>query len=104
MGLSEQCNLFVNTANVDNTPVSVIEAMALGLPVVSTNVGGMPYLIEDRKEGLLVNPDDVEAMVKAIIEVQQNQDLVKTLTGNARQKVEQLDWEVVKHLWFEVLK
>lgn len=104
IGLSEQCNLFINTANVDNTPVSVIEAMALGLPVVSTNVGGLPYLIEDRKEGLLVNPDDVEAMVKAIIEVQQNQDLVKTLTGNARQKVEQLDWEVVKHLWFEVLK
>jgi len=104
IGLSEQCNLFINTANVDNTPVSVIEAMALGLPVVSTNVGGLPYLIDNEKEGLLVNPDDVEAMVKAIIEVQQNQDLVKTLTGNARQKVEQLDWEVVKHLWFEVLK
>ncbi|MEZ4795957.1 MAG: glycosyltransferase family 4 protein [Flavobacteriaceae bacterium] len=101
---SEHYNIFINTSNYDNTPVSVMEAMALGLPVVSTNVGGMPYLIEDRKEGLLVNPDDVEAMVKAIIELHQNQDLVKTLTSNARQKVEQLDWEVVKHLWFEVLK
>ncbi|KAA6329422.1 hypothetical protein EZS27_021771 [termite gut metagenome] len=38
--LSEQYNIFINTTDVDNTPVSVIEAMALGLPVISTNVGG----------------------------------------------------------------
>ena len=102
--LAKQYNIFINTTNFDNTPVSVIEAMALGLPVVSTNVGGMPYLIEDGKEGLLVNPDDVEAMTRAIIELYLNQDLVDALTSNARQKVEQFDWEVVKDLWFEVLR
>ena len=42
---SKDFNVFINTTNFDNTPVSVIEAMALGLPVVSTNVGGMPFLI-----------------------------------------------------------
>lgn len=97
-------NIFLNTTNFDNTPVSVIEAMALGLPVVSTNVGGMPYLIDHGKEGLLVNPDDVEVMTRAILELYNNQNLVVTLTANARQKVEQFDWEVVKQKWFEVLK
>ena len=53
--LSEQYNIFVNTTNFDNMPVSVIEAIALGLPVISTNVGGIPNLIQHEKEGLLVN-------------------------------------------------
>jgi glycosyltransferase involved in cell wall biosynthesis len=103
IALAKDYNMFINTTNFDNTPVSVIEAMALGLPVVSTNVGGMPYLIEDEKEGLLVNPDDVEAMTRAIIKLYHNQNLVIKLTTNARQKVEQFDWEVVKDLWVEVL-
>jgi glycosyltransferase involved in cell wall biosynthesis len=104
MTLSELYNIFINTSDFDNTPMSVIEAMALGLPVVSTNVGGMPYLIEHEKEGLLVNPDDVEAMTRAIIKLHHNQDLIVELTTNARQKVEQFDWDVVKDLWFEVLR
>ncbi|MDZ7648841.1 MAG: glycosyltransferase family 4 protein [Cytophagales bacterium] len=48
-------DIFINTTNFDNMPISVIEAMALGLAIVSTNVGGLPYLIEDEKDGLLVN-------------------------------------------------
>ena len=46
--ISADAGIFINTSNIDNTPVSLMEAMALGLPVVSTNVGGIPYLIEDR--------------------------------------------------------
>ena len=61
--LSIDCNVFINTTNIDNTPVSVIEAMALGLPIVSTNVGGIPFLISESKEGLLVPPQDVNSMV-----------------------------------------
>lgn len=103
MTLSESYNIFINTSDFDNTPVSVIEAMALGLPVVSTNVGGMPYLITHAKDGMLVNPNDAEAMTRTIIKLYQEPNLVIELTTNARQKVEQFDWDVVKHLWFEVL-
>ncbi len=49
--LSAEYDIFLNTTNVDNTPVSVIEAMALGLPVVSTGVGGMPFLLKDKETG-----------------------------------------------------
>jgi len=40
--LSEKFDIFINTTNIDNMPVSIIEAMALGLPIVSTNAGGLP--------------------------------------------------------------
>lgn len=101
--LSTSYNIFINTTHIDNTPVSVIEAMALGLPIVSTNVGGMPYLIDNEKDGLLVAPDDADAMVAAIIEVYTNRLLRTELIVNGREKVAAFDWPVVKQLWNEVL-
>lgn len=102
VSLSEKCNIFINTTNIDNTPISVIEAMALGLPIVSTNVGGLPYLIDSGVEGLLTKPDSEQDMVNAILNLRNDSNLVSKLTKNARQKVEQFDWNVVKTKW-EVL-
>lgn len=101
--VSEQYDLFINTTNVDNTPVSVIEAMALGLPVISTNVGGIPYLLENGKDSLLVNADDEEGMVARIEELIHQSDEVQRLTAYARKKVESFDWEVVKESWIKIL-
>lgn len=102
--LAKDYNVFINTTNFDNTPVSVMEAMALGLPIVSTNVGGMPYLIDHGVDGLLVPPNDVDAMVNAIIQLYENPSKREVLVANARQKVEGFDWEVVKQQWQSVLR
>ena len=66
---SEDYDLFINTTNFDNTPVSVMEAMALGLSVVSTNAGGMPYLIEHGKDGILVEKGAASQMAQEIIKI-----------------------------------
>ena len=100
---SKGFNVFINTTNFDNTPVSVIEAMALGLPVVSTNVGGMPFLISDNTDGLLVQPQDVSAMVNAIIKIKTNEELRIKLITNARSKVENFGWNAVKSKWEALL-
>jgi len=96
-------NVFINTTNFDNTPVSVIEAMALGLPVVSTNVGGIPYLVSDNTDGLLVPPKDVGAMANAIIKIKLDEDLKLKLVSNARTKVENFDWNIVRPQWETLL-
>jgi glycosyltransferase involved in cell wall biosynthesis len=101
--LSEKYNVFINTTNFDNTPVSVIEAMCLGLPVVTTNVGGIPFLLEHQKTALLVDAEAVIQMSDSILEIMQNADLRNALVKNGRKHVESFDWQQVKQKWAEVL-
>lgn len=102
--LSEDYNIFINTTNFDNMPVSVIEAMALGLPIVSTNVGGMPFLIENKKEGFLVEPNNIDVFVSEIKKIIYNPNEISQMVLNARKKAEQFDWEIIKHEWRDVLR
>jgi glycosyltransferase involved in cell wall biosynthesis len=101
--LANKYDLFINTTDVDNTPVSVIEAMALGLPVISTEVGGIPYLLENEKDGILVSKGNVEQMASAISKIIENPDLGQRVASNARLKAETFDWEVVRNKWKKLL-
>lgn len=94
-----QGDIFLNTTNFDNTPVSVIEAMASGCCIVSTNIGGIPYLLEDGVDALLVSPDDPDAMAKAVKRIIAEPGLAKILSANARHKAEQFDWSVILPQW-----
>jgi len=96
-------DIFLNTANVDNTPVSVIEAMACGLCVVSTNVGGIPYLLDHEQDALLVPPNDPDAMADAVRRILAEPDLAAQLSRNARCKAEQFDWETILPQWERLL-
>lgn len=95
-------DIFLNTTNIDNTPVSVMEAMACGLCVVTTNVGGLPYLLEDGVDALLVPPDDPKSMAKAVRRVLTEPELAEKLSFNARKKVEQMDWKIVFPRWEKI--
>ena len=101
--LSEQYDIFINTTHFDNMPVSVIEAMALGLPVVSTNVGGLPFLLKDRKTAWLVNDNDATAMATGIKEIIQNRTFGQQMITNAKHDIQQFDWNEVGAKWNEVL-
>ena len=99
---SENYDIFINTTNVDNTPISVIEAMALGLPVVSTNVGGMPYLIQHNEDGVLVEKNNPSAMTTEICKIVEENKY--SLAINARKKVENFDWNIVQSKWMKILQ
>jgi len=97
--LSEESDIFINTTNVDNMPVSVTEAMALGLPVVSTNVGGIPFLITHNVDGLLVPPNDANAFCNEIDRLILSPDFANKITQQARTKVCAFDNKIVLHQW-----
>lgn len=99
---SEDFDIFINTTNVDNTPISVIEAMALGLPVVSTNVGGLPYLISNNIDGVLVDKEQPILMANQIAEIIEKNK--SSFAKKARSKVEKFDWSVVRNQWLKLLQ
>ena len=82
---SKDYNIFINTTTVDNAPLSVVEAMALGLPVISTNVGGMPYMIENNVNGILTENDNAEQMANAVCRIMTNKDLYNFLSKQSIQ-------------------
>jgi glycosyltransferase involved in cell wall biosynthesis len=92
-------DVFLNTTNMDNMPVSVLEAMACGLCIVSTNVAGIPHLLEHEHDALLVPPDDSGAMAAAVRRILTSPQLAEKLSGNARKKAEQHDWRVILPQW-----
>lgn len=92
-------DIFLNTTNIDNSPVSVLEAMACGLCVVSTDVGGIPNLLTDGEDALLVPPNDPEAMAGAIRRVLSESGLAERLSRNGRRRVEEFDWSLILPKW-----
>ena len=104
INLSSNYNVFLNTTHFDNTPISVMEAMALGLPIVSTNVGGIPHLLEHDVTALLVNDNDLSDMVVQINRIVNEQTLRNNLIANSRKNAETFDWNIVKKQWKSLLR
>jgi len=95
-------DIFLNTNHVDNMPVSVVEACAMGLPVVATTVGGIPDLLTNEETGLLVPDGDEQAMVKAVIRLLEDSSLTKRLSSNGRRLATHSSWEQILPQWKRV--
>ena len=63
----------------------------------------MPFLIDNGVDGILVEPEDVNAFKNAIENLIENKDISTRLSENARHKVEQFDWNIVKEKWITLL-
>jgi glycosyltransferase involved in cell wall biosynthesis len=97
-----QADIFLNTSNYDTFPRSIIEAMANGLCVVTTNVGGITYLAEHQKEAILVSPNQPAEMADAIRLIIENNELARRLSINARKRAEGYDWSVILPQWVKL--
>jgi glycosyltransferase involved in cell wall biosynthesis len=78
-------DVVVNPSDVEGLPIVVLEAMAVGTPVVATAVGGVPSLIEQERTGLLVDPGDPETLAAALIRIVTDAGLARTISEAARE-------------------
>jgi len=100
--LYDEADIFVNSSVLDNQPVSVLEAFAAGLPVVSTGVGDLATLIRDGETGLIVPSGDPEAMTGAIVRLLGDHDRASAMARRARQEAERHTWPRVRQEWLAV--
>jgi glycosyltransferase involved in cell wall biosynthesis len=99
--LYDRAHIFLNSSVVDNQPLSVLEAMAAGLPVVTTPTGDIPALIQHGETGLLVPPGDPAAMAKAVIALLENPAGARRMARRARARVEEHGWPRVRERWLD---
>ncbi len=89
--LLRDANVFILPSYSEGLPMAMLEAMAWGLPVVSTPVGGIPELIDSGETGYLAHPGDTEAISEAAISLIKNDALRLAMGHRARARVEPLD-------------
>ena len=94
--LYRSADVLLNTSLADNMPVSVLEALACGVPIVSTNVGGVPYLVMHEKTALLTAPRDDKAMAEAILSLVRNPELSRSLITAGLNQIQDYTWSKVK--------
>ncbi len=95
----DAADIFLHTKHVDNMPVGVVEACAMGLPAVATRVGGVPDLRTDGETGLLVTDGDEQAMAAAIHRLLMDPELAGRLSANGRKLAESSEWQKVLQQW-----
>ena len=102
--LYRQADVMINPSLVDNMPNSILESMACGVPVVSTDVGGIPYMVQDGVTALLVKPGDPEAMAAAILDLIENTESWSKLSIAGIAEVQRYTWAQVAPVLAEVYR
>ncbi len=95
--LYQNADIMVNGSLVDNMPISILEALACGTPIVSTNVGGIPQLVEHERTALLVGAKDHVAMADALCILISDKPKRIKIRENGLESINQYTWFNVKN-------
>jgi glycosyltransferase involved in cell wall biosynthesis len=100
--LYDAADIYLNSPDIDNMPGSVIEAFAAGLPVVTTDAGGIPYIVTDGETGLLVQRGDYEAMAACAVRLLEDERLAQGLVSRAHAECSKYSWARVRDEWLKL--
>jgi len=101
-GVYADHDVFLNSSNIDNMPVSVIEAFASGLPVVTTAAGGIPYMVRHGENGYLAPINDHRALVDCLLQVLRDQEKTQQIIAVAHDDLKSYRWSTVAQGWYEL--
>jgi len=100
--LYQSADVMLNPTTTDNMPNSVLESMACGVPVITTNVGGIPYIVENEETALLVAVGDDKEMAKQIVRLYLEPQLRRKLRIQGLEAVKPYSWPKVKSQWLSL--
>ncbi|MCK4622624.1 MAG: glycosyltransferase family 4 protein [Desulfuromonadales bacterium] len=96
----DDSDIMINASRADNFPGSILEAFLCGIPVVTTTVGGIPYMVKDGETGILVGPDNDSQLAEGACRLLEDPTLAKNIAANARRYAEGFGWSEVKKKLF----
>lgn len=99
VALYTRADAMLNPTTVDNMPNSVLESLACGVPVISSNVGGVPYIVKDGETALLVPVGDVNALAEAMKNLMYDSDLRERLVQQGEASISGYEWQAVAPQW-----
>ncbi len=97
--LYDSADIYLNATNLDNLPSSILESYAAGLPVVTTNAGGIPYILRHEETGFLVELNDHEAMAGNCIRLLEDQLLAEKIVTQALRECPKYTFEIEREAW-----
>ena len=100
-GYYANADIYVQAPSIDNMPLSLLEAFASGLPVVSTDVGGVPSMLRHGIDGLLIRDNDADALAAQVIELLADPALARRLAESAYRTLPAYEWPVVRNGWLQ---
>lgn len=95
----DAADIYLTATNIDNMPGSVIECLSCGLPVVTTDAGGVPYIVTHEETALIVPRDDDAAMAASSIRLLEDDSLAVKLGRNGRVECQRFTWPAVRDAW-----
>jgi len=97
--LYDAADIYLTATDLDNMPGSVVECLSCGLPVVTTDAGGVPYIVTNEETALIVPCGDHEAMAKAAIRLLEDNELAVRLARAGRESCRRFTWPAVRDDW-----
>jgi L-malate glycosyltransferase len=100
--LYDEADIFLNGSDIDNQPLSLLEAFACGLPIVTTNAGGIPDIVTHERTGLLAQRGDYEGIAACAMRLLRDQPLAEKIVCQARDECRKYSWEAVRDEWLQL--
>jgi L-malate glycosyltransferase len=102
--LYDAADIYLNSSEIDNAPLSIIEAYAAGAAVVTTNTGGIPHIVRHEETGLLVERRNPAAMADCAIRLLQDESLAERIIAGARRECHKYAWSAVRDQWLRLYR
>ncbi|HEV7682860.1 MAG TPA: heparinase II/III family protein [Pyrinomonadaceae bacterium] len=106
-GIIEQyrrAHIYLNGSEIDNQPLSILEAFACGLPVITTDAGGIPDMVTNESTGFVVSRGDHEAMANRALDLLQGRKAATPLVQRAHDECQKYGWNAVRNQWIKLYR